>query len=176
MNYPEFVASLFKSPEDTVRDLALCTGQEAQLLHATVGMVGEWLEYKQSTSRENMLEELADFWFFYNAGAQVLEVRTLSHKVFESGVQGYEAATYTVESLMCNALDIAKRAAIYRKAIDFYDIAERYGDIAAALQRVVAHHGVTIADLEAHNVAKLTKRYANGYSNEAAQARADKVE
>ena len=72
-------------------------------------------------------------------------------------------------------LDIAKRAAIYRKPIN-PPSPYAYGLICTLFLNVVAHHGFTIADLEAHNVAKLTKRYAKGYSNEAAQARADKVE
>lgn len=175
--YPEFVASRFKSPEDTARDLALCTGQEAQLLHATVGMVGEWLEYKQSTSRENMLEELADFWFFYTAGAQVMgfDVDAAELPGSQGGVLFYSEACSEIEKGVTNLLDIAKRAAIYRKPLNLPS-PYAYGLLCTLFRHVAEHHGFTIDDLETHNVAKLAKRYATGYSNEAAQARADKVE
>lgn len=175
--YPEFVASRFKSPDATAADLAQVTGQEAQLLHATVGMIGEWLEYKQSTSRANMLEELADFWFFYNAGAQVLGVAITTPSRFPAGRVQYALACQEIETIACEMLDVAKRAAIYRKGLEVtVTMRNVYSELAASIVCVIEHHGFTLTELEAANVAKLSKRYPIGYSNDAAQARADKVE
>lgn len=179
-SYAEFVASRFKSGEDTARDLALCSGKEAQMLHAAAGMAGEWFEYKTSGNRKNMLEELGDFLFFYTAGAQVLgieDLQSVAAMPVQAGVLDYSMACHRLESGLSEILDIAKKPAIYRKNVHFGEHdASAYRGVFLAFRTVLEHHGFTLAELEETNRAKLTKRYEKGYSNEAAQARADKVE
>jgi NTP pyrophosphatase (non-canonical NTP hydrolase) len=71
-------------------------------------------------------------------------------------------------------LDSIKKAAIYRKPYDIENIVEELGDIEFYLCGLRNTFGLDRQVILARNVAKLQKRYPKGYSNEAAQARADK--
>jgi NTP pyrophosphatase (non-canonical NTP hydrolase) len=72
-------------------------------------------------------------------------------------------------------LDAAKKIVIYNKPPDFTNIVEELGDIEFFLEGVRQNLGITRDECLAENVKKLQKRYASGtYSNEQAQARADK--
>ena len=179
VTYPEFVVSRFKPADATATDLAKCSGHEAQMVHVALGLAGEWFEYKTSTSRANMLEELGDFWFFYNAGRQVMNLLPASDAMRDAfaGVYGHVEATGLIDAMLVHLLDYAKKPAIYRKPVGLSDeLISYYNSTHAAFVAIIEHHGFTLQEVEAANVAKLSKRYVKGYSNEAAQARADKVE
>ena len=72
-------------------------------------------------------------------------------------------------------LDAVKKNTIYQKPLDRENVVEELGDLMYYM------HGIMIAlDLDPDevlqkNINKLTKRYKNGYSNQAAQERADKA-
>lgn len=73
-------------------------------------------------------------------------------------------------------LDAIKKVWIYEKAPDQVNIAEELGDLLFYIQGFANIYGWTVEELMTLNRAKLEKRYPSGYSNEAAQERADKVE
>ena len=62
MNYSEFVYSRFKDGASIIGDLQGMTSESASAamdrLHAAIGMVGEVCELRDSTGRENTIEEL----------------------------------------------------------------------------------------------------------------------
>lgn len=58
---------------------------------------------------------------------------------------------------------------------DVENIKEEAGDLLFYLQGLLAHFGLTMEECKEGNIAKLSKRYADGYSNAAAHARADKA-
>jgi NTP pyrophosphatase (non-canonical NTP hydrolase) len=71
-------------------------------------------------------------------------------------------------------LDAIKKHTIYQKPLDRENVIEELGDLIFYMQGII-----NVLDLEGdeiieRNVAKLQKRYAHGYSDQAAQDRADK--
>lgn len=72
-------------------------------------------------------------------------------------------------------LDAAKKFAVYNKDLDRDNIIEELGDLEFYMELVRSTLGVTREQTLEVNMAKLQKRYAKGYSDQAAQVRADKV-
>ncbi len=74
-------------------------------------------------------------------------------------------------------LDAIKKHTIYGKPLDRENVIEELGDLEFYMERIRQIIDVTRDETIAANIAKLGKRYSNGtYSNEQAQARADKVD
>ena len=73
-------------------------------------------------------------------------------------------------------LDQIKKHTIYQKPLDMKNVIEELGDIEFYLEQLRQALGITREITLFANMEKLKKRYPNGFSNEAAQARADKVE
>lgn len=71
-------------------------------------------------------------------------------------------------------VDAIKKHVIYDQPLDLENVVEELGDLEFYLEMLRAvldiDRDTTIED----NMVKLAKRYANGYSDDAAQARADK--
>lgn len=72
-------------------------------------------------------------------------------------------------------LDAIKKAVIYGKPLDRENVIEELGDLEFYMAGLRAALDITREQVIAHNVAKLEKRYAKGYSDKAAQERADKA-
>lgn len=72
-------------------------------------------------------------------------------------------------------LDCVKKSWVYNKPLNRENLLEECGDVLFYLQHVINEAGWTMGDLRASNVAKLSRRYPDGYSDAAAQARADKT-
>ena len=74
-------------------------------------------------------------------------------------------------------LDAVKKHAIYQKQLDFDNIREEAGDILFYLTGLLNELGLTLNECIEANVEKLSKRYPEKrYTNEAAIARADKLD
>ena len=71
-------------------------------------------------------------------------------------------------------VDAVKKLWAYDKPLDVDNVVEEAGDLLFYLLALLDMVGVSLEEVVAGNTAKLAKRYPNGYSNEAAQARADK--
>ena len=64
---------------------------------------------------------------------------------------------------------------IYGREIDYYNVIEEVGDCLFYLQAIGREMGFDLDDAMRENIAKLRKRYPNGYSDKAANERADKT-
>ena len=74
-------------------------------------------------------------------------------------------------------LDAVKKHAVYQKQLDFDNVREEAGDILFYLTGLLNELGLTLNECIEANVAKLSKRYPEKrYTNEAAIARADKLD
>jgi NTP pyrophosphatase (non-canonical NTP hydrolase) len=74
-------------------------------------------------------------------------------------------------------LDAIKKHAVYQKQLDFDNVREEVGDILFYLTGLLNELGLTINECMEANVEKLSKRYPEKrYTNEAAIARADKLD
>lgn len=72
-------------------------------------------------------------------------------------------------------LDAVKKTAAYSKPLDRENVIEELGDLEFYMEGLRSALGITRQETLAHNYDKLMKkRYPNGFSNEAAIARADK--
>jgi len=73
-------------------------------------------------------------------------------------------------------LDAVKKHTIYRKPIDLANVVEELGDLEYFMEGLRQELGIDREACLRANIDKLNKRYGEGkYSNEQAQARADKV-
>lgn len=72
-------------------------------------------------------------------------------------------------------LDAIKKAVIYNKWLDRDNVIEEMGDLEFYMAGLRKEIGVTREEVISSNIAKLEKRYAAGYSDKAAQERADKA-
>lgn len=71
-------------------------------------------------------------------------------------------------------VDAVKKTWIYGKPLDTENILEECGDLLFYIQALLTENGFTMDDAIAHNIAKLAKRYPQGYTDQAAITRADK--
>ena len=71
-------------------------------------------------------------------------------------------------------LDAIKKSVIYRKPLDRENVVEELGDLEFYMEGLRQGLNISREETITHNVAKLTKRYGQKYSNEAAINRADK--
>lgn len=177
MNYSEFVYSRFKDGASIIGDLNFkMTADQSNAamdrLHAAIGMVGEVRELRDSTGPANSVEELGDFLFYLQAYAN-----TLPNILVHWGDIADECGS--IEQLDIGAhklLDLAKKETIYCKAFDESKVSQIVGELYQfAAAYAWAKVGISVIDVVEANRTKLEKRYPSGYSNAAAQARADKA-
>lgn len=71
-------------------------------------------------------------------------------------------------------VDACKKAVIYRKPLDLVNVKEELGDIEFYLEGFRQILGLDRDRILVDNMRKLSRRYAEGYSDEQAAARADK--
>lgn len=71
-------------------------------------------------------------------------------------------------------LDAVKKHTIYNKPLDVENIIEELGDLDFYTEGLRQILGLSRDEILTHNIAKLSKRYQDGYSDKAAQERADK--
>ena len=172
MNYSEFVHSRFKDGARIIGDMQGMNSAAMDRLHAAIGMVGEVRELRDSTGRENTIEELGDFVFYLQAYVNTLQDACFHYEapsVVPPSIEQLDIAAHTL-------LDLAKKEVIYCKAFDESKVSQ----IVDALWQLVASYtwgklACNMIDVVVANRDKLEKRYPSGYSNAAAQARADKA-
>lgn len=73
-------------------------------------------------------------------------------------------------------LDAIKKHVIYNKPIDLENVIEELGDLEFYMEGIRQGLAITRNETLQANIDKLGVRYKSGYSDAAAQARADKVE
>lgn len=71
-------------------------------------------------------------------------------------------------------LDAIKKTVVYCKPLDRENVIEELGDLEFYMEGLRASLGISRQQTIDHNIAKLTKRYGEKYSNQAAITRADK--
>lgn len=68
-----------------------------------------------------------------------------------------------------------KKHVIYNRPLDRVNVIEELGDLEFYMEGLRQGLGITREETIEHNIAKLNMRYSKGYSDAAAQQRADKV-
>lgn len=72
-------------------------------------------------------------------------------------------------------LDAVKKHVIYGKDLDFKNLREELGDIEFYLQGIRNAMNISREEIIVENIKKLSKRYRQGYSDQAAISREDKL-
>jgi hypothetical protein len=133
-----------------------------------------------ASDTHNILEELGDIEFYFeglrqgvDCGQSAYFPRSIPQELRE---QSLEQALYALNQACADALDLAKRFAVYAKPLDREGMRAAMLRIAASL-RVIYSYGPTREQVLAANEEKLSRRYPSGdYSNGQALARQDKKE
>lgn len=172
--YQQFVASLIKSGNDILLSLS---GAKCNLVHLAMGIAGEAIEYKHAADNldgENACEELGDMLFFMEG----------LRMEFPEIVKVFDNLPPDVVYVSGLLMDRIKKHVIYNKPLNeplkgcLITLEQEISNYLTVLEELVEVEAEDwselTADLRQANVDKLTKRYPSGYSDAAAQERADK--
>lgn len=167
MAYSEFVRSRVKQ---------LPTRQE-RVHHATTGLVGEAIEAHQAVSLSHLKEELGDMEFYLAALKLEGPWNHLSPWIPRVGYpNNLPDLLLSLIVLTGDLLDMSKKGWIYNKPLEQMRFGEYIWSVEDLLVRIYDFLGTSQERIRAENEAKLRIRYPDGYSDAAAQSRADKKE
>jgi len=186
MTHPEMVAKLVKDPHELCHEFDHRNDAiyVIDILHATLGIVGEVLELKEGLAStlphaeqlENIIEELGDTEFYIT---QLRQRLTLPRPDFQAMTLNRGLSPVAIVDMMVinagHLLDATKRVMIYNQQVD----PDKYQALLHKLEYNMAcfysvYHVSRNQALQA-NLEKLDKRYPGfTFTNEAAHTRADK--
>lgn len=169
--FTTMVSHLAKPGEDLLEEW---TPAKASAVHMLVGLYDEWEEVKSYTDEENLIEEAGDFLFYLTGLAQDLEIE------FDLKIKkGFEPGSPVNFVELTTAV---KRHLFYNKPLDKDDLSQLFVKVRdCVLLKVIVEtsleeHEALDAVLAANYHKLWEKRYPNGYSNDAANKRADKLD
>lgn len=186
ITHPELVQALAK-PGSAI--LASLTPTDADLWHAATGVAGEACEialafrncYEDGKlDNENLIEELGDMEFYLQqlrSNLGISREETLG-KHFEGIAPSSEPLYMGIGIAIAGGdiLDFIKKIVVYQKMFDRPALVKLLADFETRLLFIRAWACVDHETVLAANIAKLSVRYAGiTYSDDAAQARADKA-
>lgn len=175
--HASMVNRLAKSGETILSDT---TPDDMHIMHMLIGMAGEAGEIAEAilnVDKENMTEESGDYEFYFRGACDKAGLNPQSAAVFARH-QSPERCFVLFDIEHSKFIDIFKKRFVYNKAIEHDDLVKTANNLRSALDVMYASTRVTYREALEHNMYKLEKadnaRYKNGYSDEAAQQRADK--
>jgi hypothetical protein len=167
-----------------LRTAKLFPTQTEDLVHVALGLASEWHEAMTAWTKRDItgtLEELGDALWYCALGAHSLgfHLSSVNPHLGSYSIQVNEA--------MANFISYVKRRAIYGKTMSEQQNEQAIGDlhvIVAGLVNMIAqvnfamgtgsHLTDTLGEVLQANIDKLKLRYPDKYSDDAAEARADK--
>ena len=187
VTHPVMVKALAKPGEDIAATLS---AEAADLWHAATGVAGETAEILEAVAvvsktvpldRENMIEELGDMEFYIEQARRNVGLSR------DDTMPGFtmSGATPMVDAVMLSIaggqfLDLVKKSVLYQKPIPKTDFITRLRAIEEAMAALRLATNISYEMTIAGNIYKLAEgpnaRYKDGYSDQAAQDRADKAE
>lgn len=173
--YGEFVAGKLKDPAAIAAYLgenpAVCNA-----IHLAMGVMGEAVELMTSTSLDNTIEELGDIEFYLEGFTAMgwADPHTSAPYSYNFTVINQDTVVRNIVEDAGMLLDRVKKIAMYQKPADVDELKEICGNLHLGLERMYIGLNVSRERVLQQNKDKLNKRYAGGYSDKAAQDRADK--
>ncbi len=173
IEFEKMVNTLLKPGGDI---LASLTAEKVNLLHNTIGLVGEVGELVAATDETNIEEELGDIEFYYTGICSALVEETFLETFTKLEPARKQLILVNMTIISTDILDIVKKHVVYNKPLD-----ESLLIVALKNLRVQLIHFYACVDITRQQAidacaAKLAVRYKNGYTDQAAQERADKEE
>lgn len=142
-----------------------------RLLHATLGLTTECVEVLLSTSEVNLKEELGDIcWYLaiicdlFDLTFEELVLLADQSRIKDDPVKAMVYAVGEINNLQ-------KRAIFYKRDLDPVVFCKHAGTILGAI--LTNEDEISLDDLQQANIAKLTRRYPGGFTQEAEAVRAD---
>lgn len=185
ISHSEMVAKLIKSGTILKSEWV---ERDFELMHATIGIVGECgelaggIDYavtnKEPLDRTNVIEELGDLEFYMENLRSILSIAR--NDVLNCETVCWVAPTVnqiTVHMLIYSTdlMDQIKKATIYRKELNREAVLANLSKIEWLVEHLRKHLGLTYEQCLQANIDKLAVRYKDfEYSNQQAQDRADK--
>ncbi len=180
IDYTKFVASITKPGEEI---LATLTPAKVHLWHMSSCICGEAAEVLEgSDNKDNLIEELGDIEFYLEGYRQISGITREESEAIENepidtfqdrlSFQGRLSALVVASGML---FDVTKRHILYERKFNRDLTVRAISLLEFALDQIHRYIGVTRLEVVAANIAKLRLRYPEGYSNAAAQARADKT-
>jgi len=96
-------------------------------------------------------------------------------KTFPSPIETLLHAGVGISGEAGEILDALKKTWVYTKPLDVDNLKEELGDILFYVTALATNIGTTLPELMQGNIEKLRRRYPEGYTDAAAQRRADKI-
>lgn len=180
--YSDMVSTLAKSGDAI---LASLDGTKIHILHMAIGCAGESFELGEAVDAQEVREELGDMEFFLEGGAQGAELALKStaqepeEEIDDVGLHGLASELASkLDPLAHAVLDTAKRYVIYNKADKIQDLRINLESLREGLDGIYNTFSISRNRVLDQNYEKLMKkRFKDGkYSDDAANARADKTE
>ncbi len=175
-NHMALVASLAKDPFEIAADIVRSGGAKANLIHAAIGISGEYIELLEGIrvdDPENILEEIGDILFYTGIIRNhfLHDVKATPNKVNSNFYQILDPLRREVIHLF----DLIKKHTIYNQDLSKSDIIFSTSQLEAQLIALGKSFGFSEKFIRNHNILKLTMRYGEKYSDTSAQERADKA-
>jgi NTP pyrophosphatase (non-canonical NTP hydrolase) len=191
ITFEQMVQNLFKRPSGSW-DANVNAGP----MHAAIGLMGEASELMRGVADDNLaniIEELGDIRFYlqallvdfgavYESQVMCSAETDITGTVYVNPVSGSCAINFSVNlTYACGeVLDRIKKMWAYGRLDGFTEIRIALRDVMFWYQDVLNYYRLTDQQIKEGNVFKLVTgpkaRYPNGFSNEAAIARADKAD
>ena len=166
MNYSEFVRSRFKSGELIAEEMT--PANAALLNHSITNMVAE-------SCRLDLVKKHS----IYNQdkGLFIGHIETHRFKDFKPTPEQCELlhAAIGIAGEAGELLDAVRKHVFDGQPLDRDNVIEELGDLEFYMMAAMMNIGIMRPHLQELNMAKLSKRYEAGYSDKAAQERADKA-
>mgnify|MGYP000900572893 CR=1 FL=1 len=177
MRYGEFavhVDRLFVKPEGLV----------GKTLHAAVGISGEVAELQECLNRwnngegfdyENIKEECGDILFYAQAFCSLHSVSMSSLIVEDAETDNLHLSLAVAVACSGKFLDRVKKTWIYSKEFDVQEAVKHLRTVLYEVVALLRYSGSNVQQAFQENYDKLKLRYPDGYTDQAAQLRADKA-
>ncbi len=153
------------------------TPEKMDMLHMAVGLSGEAAELLEGVNAgddKNVLEECGDSEFYFE------KLRRYGHPTFVYGID--TATNCPVDAVVICAgelLDLVKKHTVYNKPFDVEIFSKALSQYRVAMTSLYLNYDFGYEEACEHNMNKLltgkNARYKAGYSDQAAQERADKA-
>lgn len=164
--------------------LAMRTAKQMEpkmaMIHAALGLASDAGEYIEAANTEkpsipHIVEELGDCMWFLSYACDVHGIN-LEDIIKEGPIFGLESFETELVASVGHYCTVIKAYCIYGKPLDQVEVVEHLRDIYFALSRCADTWSLHLPTVCSENIAKLQKRYPDKYTDEAAIARADKVD
>jgi hypothetical protein len=179
VEYKEFVRILSKG---RLADRGIRFVASIDFVHGAIGMSTEIAEvydlfvYGVCKDTEHLKEEIGDCCWYFQLMLEHFDTRISdlhSPQSIDDGTNFGNEMSY----LICKTgqvLDCAKANVFYDTGLIRAVIFDALKDVINSLDRIAQLHGFTLHDAIASNIAKLRKRYPEGFNEAAANERIDK--